>query len=277
MDVDRTDNQAVLTDAQLQWLRQLQLPWRADAMQGLSGERRSLTGRGNEPELLRRYQYGDDVRRIDWPATLRLQRPTVRQPLAVMPGRVQVILDTSPSMHVLPTKWQLARQVYASIGVVATAHADMVCGTDGDGVSPWFIDTSKWLDWASAVQPSGLPFQLPAGLGRSQMTVLISDLWHDDALNGISQLAQQTPHLIVIHLLAASEVTPAIGTEITLRDSENSAEITLTLTPQLIARYQDKLDAWYTTVRHHCHTCAADYIACHDQQSLSHIITEVLQ
>lgn len=277
MDVAHTDNQAVLTDTQLQWLRQLQLPWRADAMQGLSGERRSLTGRGSEPELLRRYQYGDDVRRIDWPATLRLQRPTVRQPLAVMPGRVQVILDTSPSMHVIATKWQLARQIYASIGVVATAHADMVAGIQHDGASPWFIDTSKWLDWASAIQPSGLPFQLPVGLNRAQMTVLISDLWHEDAVNSISQLVRQSSHLIVIHLLGTSEVTPAPGSEITLRDSETNAEISLTLTPQLIARYQDGLDAWRSTLRHHCHTCAADYIACDDQQSLPHIIAEVLQ
>jgi uncharacterized protein (DUF58 family) len=277
MDVARTDISALLTDTQLQWLRQLQLPWRASATQGLSGERRSLTGRGNEPELLRRYQYGDDVRRIDWPATLRLQRPTVRQPLAVMPGRVQVIIDTSPSMHVLPAKWQLARQVYASIGVVATAHADMVCGAGGDGVSPWFIDTSKWLDWASALQPSVLPFRLPTTLSRSQMTVFISDLWHDDALRIISQLAQQTPHLMVVHLLAASEIMPVSGAEITLRDSETNADLTLTLTPQLIARYQDRLDAWRASLRHHCYTCAADYIACNDEQALSHIITEVLQ
>lgn len=277
MDGDRTDNHAVLTDSHLQWLRQLQLPWRAAATQGLSGERRSLTGRGNEPELLRRYQYGDDVRRIDWPATLRLQRPTVRQPLAVMPGRVQVILDTSPSMHAIATKWQLAQQLYASIGVVATAHADMVAGIQQHGASPWFIDTGKWLDWAGALQPSGLPFRLPAGLSHTQMTVLISDLWHDDTVNLISQLTYQTPHLIVIHLLGASEVTPAPGSEITLRDSETNAEITLTLTPQLIARYQDNLTAWRAQIRAHCDARAVDYIACDDQQSLPHIITEVVQ
>lgn len=277
MDVARTDNSAILTDTQLQWLRQLQLPWRAAATQGLTGERRALTGRGNEPELLRRYQYGDDVRRIDWPATLRLQRPTVRQPLTVMPGRVQVILDTSPSMHVIPTKWQMARQLYASIGVVATAHADMVASHEGAVASPWFIDTSKWIDWASAVQPSADPFVLPTGLLRGQMTVFISDLWHTDALEMIRHLATQTPHLIVINLLAYAEVAPATGAEITLRDSERADELTVTLTPQLIARYQDKLDVWRTTVRQHCQALAADYIACHDQQSLPSIITEVLQ
>lgn len=277
MDVARIDNQAIVTDIQLQWLRQLQLPWRTAATQGLIGERRSLTGRGNEPELLRRYQYGDDVRRIDWPATLRLQRPTVRQPLAVMPGRVQIILDTSPSMHLIPSKWQVARQLYASIGVVATAHADMVASAHGSVVSPWFIDTSKWIDWASAVQPSADPFVLPADLLRSQMTVFISDLWHTDALQMIRQLAMQTPHLIVINLLSLSEVDPARGDEITLRDSENAAELTVTLSPQLIARYLDKLDAWRTTVRQHCQTLAVDYVACHDQQSLPSIIAEVLQ
>ncbi|MFZ9859399.1 MAG: DUF58 domain-containing protein [Roseiflexaceae bacterium] len=277
MDGVRTDITAVLTDTQLQWLRQLQLPWRATATQGLIGERRSMTGRGNEPELLRRYQYGDDVRRIDWPATLRLQRPTVRQPLAVMPGRLQVILDTSPSMHVMPTKWQMARQLYASIGVVTTAHADMVASTHGAVVSPWIIDTSTWIDWASAVQPSADPFVLPTGLLQNQMTVFISDLWHTDALEIIRNLARQTPHLIVIHLLAQTEVEPTPGDEITLRDSESDAELTVTLTPQLIARYQEKLTTWRATLRQHCHSLAVDYVACHDQQSLPSIMTEVLQ
>jgi uncharacterized protein (DUF58 family) len=277
MDVARSDNRISLTDTQLQWLRQLQLPWRATATQGLTGERRSLTGRGTEPELLRRYQYGDDVRRIDWPATLRLQRPTVRQPLAVMPGRVQVILDTSPSMHVIASKWQMARQLYASIGVVATAHADMVASMHDGVQSPWFIDTNQWVDWASAIQPQAMPFQMPVGLPANQMTVFVSDLWHDDALRAISQLANQTPHLIIIHLLAASENNPLQGDEITLRDSENTTELTLTLTPQIIQRYQDALDAWRTTVRRHCSAHAVDYIPCHDQQSLPSIMTEVLQ
>lgn len=277
MDAPRTDNSVVLTETQLQWLRQLQLPWRASATHGLVGVRRASAGRGNEPELLRRYQYGDDVRRIDWPATLRLQRPTVRQPLAVMPGRVQVILDTSPSMHLLPTKWHLARQLHASIGVVATAHADMVASVHGTMVSPWFIDTRKWVDWASTVTASTAPFATPTQLAPNQMTILISDLWHDDALRTIRDLASQTPHLLVIHLLAASEVTPERDADMTLRDSESGAEVSVTLTPQLIGRYQEQLDLWRTTLHQQCRASAADYIFCHDQQSLSTIMTEVLQ
>lgn len=277
MDGAHTDNHAILTDAQLQWLRQLQLPWRAMSTQGLSGERRALTGRGNEPELLRRYQYGDDVRRIDWAATLRLQRPTVRQPMAVMPGRVFVLLDTSPSMHVIPAKWQLACQLYASMGVIATAHADMVASVNDDTSSPWFIDTSRWLDWIRAVRPSPLPFRGATRIAANQMTILISDLWHEDALQTISRLASQTHHLIVIHLLATTEAHPAPGDEVTLRDSETGAEMTITLTPSLVQRYQDKLDAWCQTLRQHCRASAADYVRCADYQSLPSIITEVLQ
>lgn len=276
MHASTTDNVPGLTDAYLQWVRQLQLPWRTPAMNGIVGERRAVRGRGNEPELLRRYQYGDDVRRIDWPATLRLQRPTVRQPQAVMPGRIQVILDTSPSMHVIATKWACALSLYASIGVVATAHADMVCGVTDETISPWFIDTTQWLMWVNTVAPRNHAFRY-VPVQRTQMTVLISDLWHDDASETITRIAQQTDQLIVIHLLAAAEEHPVLGGEVTLRDSERAEEITVTLTAELIARYQSHLAERRMFLRQHCHAHDADYVACHDQQSLVAIMTEVMQ
>ncbi len=271
------ENTMLLDDAQLQWLRQLQLPWRTLATRGIAGERRSFTGRGNEPELLRRYQYGDDVRRIDWPATLRLQRPTVRQPQAVMPGRVHVLLDTSPSMHVVSTKWAMARQICAAVGVVATAHGDSVSGMVDAHSSPWFNDANQWLSWVNQIQASPSPMQTAPAVVPCQLIVVISDLWHEEVLQSIQHLRQHCAQLMVVHTLAATEVSPEPGEEITLRDSERADEVTLTLTAQTIQKYQDALEAWCEHLRVHCLAHDVDYTRCHDAQSLVTIMNEVLQ
>lgn len=264
-----------LDDGQLQWLRQLHLPWRTAAWSGAAGERRALRGRGNEPELLRRYQYGDDVRRIDWPATLRLQRPTVRQPHAVMPGRVQVLLDTSPSMHVISTKWERALEITASSGVVATAHADMVCGIT-ETPSAWVIDTTQWLDWVRTVTVSSDAYR-PRMLPSSQMRICISDLWHDDPITTIAQLATHTDQLIIVHLLSTQELDPEVGGEITLCDSEDNTELTVTMTAELVQQYHERLTAWRTRIQDYCRAHAVTYVACHDQQSLASCMLEVTQ
>lgn len=271
------ENQMLLDDAQLQWLRQVQLPWRSSATRGIAGERRALSGRGNEPELLRRYQYGDDVRRIDWPATLRLQRPTVRQPQAVMPGRVHVLLDSSPSMHMIATKWALARQICAAVGVIATAHGDSVSGMADARTSPWYNDTQHWLTWVEHVQASATPLASRPAVVPSQLIILISDLWHEEVFQLIQHLRQQSAQLMVIHTLASSEVTPAPGEEITLHDSERADEVTLTLTPQTVQKYQDALETWCQRLRVHCVSHDADYVRCHDGQSLVAIMNEVIQ
>lgn len=267
----------VLHEDQIQWLRQLRLPWHAPAQWGIGGERRAQRGRGNEPELLRRYQYGDDIRRIDWPATLRLQRPTVRQPQSVMPGRVQVVFDTSASMQIIPAKWRLAQQIGAAYGVIATAHADMVCAVVGEVISPWFTDTAQWLDWIHAMPIDTRPFRHTLASPHSQITVVVSDMWHDDVSRTIQECAQSTDHLIVMHVLSTQEITPEAGRELTLRDSERDEEITVRLTDELVRQYEARLATWRTDIEQRCRAYAADYIACHDEQSLVTIMAEVVQ
>lgn len=65
----------------------------------LHGNYRGLVpGHGSEPGEARRYEPGDDVRRIDWNVTARMQDPHIRQTIADRELETCVAVDLSPSL-----------------------------------------------------------------------------------------------------------------------------------------------------------------------------------
>ncbi|MDQ6696529.1 MAG: DUF58 domain-containing protein, partial [Actinomycetota bacterium] len=65
----------------------------------LHGEYQGLVpGHGSDLGETRGYQAGDDVRRIDWNVTARMQTPYVRQTIADRELESWVLLDFSPSL-----------------------------------------------------------------------------------------------------------------------------------------------------------------------------------
>src|SRR5512134_2102034 len=65
----------------------------------LQGDYRSLFyGQGLDLADLREYQFGDDIRRIDWNVTARLNTPYVRQYIEDREITAWFLLDLSPSV-----------------------------------------------------------------------------------------------------------------------------------------------------------------------------------
>jgi uncharacterized protein (DUF58 family) len=73
----------------------------ARRMEGLlAGDFRSnLLGTGSELAMVRPYEHGDDVRRIDWNVTARTNEPHVRVDLAERVLVTWLVVDASPSME----------------------------------------------------------------------------------------------------------------------------------------------------------------------------------
>ena len=81
-------------------LRRLQLPVVRRLEGLLQGDHRSPSrGEGLDLADLREYQFHDDVRRIDWNATARMNTPYVRDYLEDREIAVWFLLDMSPSMR----------------------------------------------------------------------------------------------------------------------------------------------------------------------------------
>jgi uncharacterized protein (DUF58 family) len=90
---------------------------------------------GSELGDTRQYLEGDDVRRIDWPATARTAETQVHDTIADHELEAWFVVDTSPSMAFGTgggTKQQLAADVVGALGYVVTHTGNRVgCITSG--------------------------------------------------------------------------------------------------------------------------------------------------
>ena len=76
---------------------ELDITMRLDGL--LQGDYRGLVpGHGSEPGETRRYEPGDDVRRIDWNVTARMLEPYIRQSIADRELETAVAIDLTPSL-----------------------------------------------------------------------------------------------------------------------------------------------------------------------------------
>ena len=269
----------LLSVAESAWLTQMQLPWQGLSPHGFAAVRAARHGgRSNEPELLRPYQMGDDVRRVDWAATQRLQHAMVRQPLPQSQGRLSIVLDASPSMRLDATKWHHALRVVAALGVVATSHGDSVqlwC----DDVAPPSHRTDTWFDLCAhvyATAPTTQVFAMPQQLPLSQLAVWCSDLWHADWATQLSQFALMTHTGLVIHLLNESEVMPPLYGDVTLVDSETQQAYTMTVDANLQSQYQASFTAWQQAIAHECNRLGLGYFLVTTTTDLATALREVL-
>lgn len=110
----------------------------------LHGDYRGLVpGHGSEPGETRRYQAGDDVRRIDWNVTARTIEPYVRESVADRELETWVVIDASASMAFGTAnceKRDLALAAAAAVGHLTSRGGNRIGailapGVDGDTVT----------------------------------------------------------------------------------------------------------------------------------------------
>lgn len=122
------------SDELLERLRFIEIYTRKRILAHLLGEyESSLKGTGFEFLEHKRYQRGDDYRRIDWNVTARLQYPFVKQFLAEKEVNVWLISDLSSSMYfgsAQLSKAQVMKEIVAVLGFSAS-YLNMKVGFSG--------------------------------------------------------------------------------------------------------------------------------------------------
>ena len=95
-----------------------------------------LRGHSLDFDDLRAYEYGDQIRDIDWKATARLGSAVVRRSLATRMHTVLFVVDTGLSMSALAhderPKKDLAILTVGVLGLLALRHGDDFCLVNGD-------------------------------------------------------------------------------------------------------------------------------------------------
>lgn len=260
----------LLPESLLAKLRHLRLISRRIRPGTLKGARRS-TRRGSSLEFAdyRDYTPGDDLRRLDWNAYARSERPYIKRYEEEEDLNVHILLDCSISMdwgegdsH----KFTFAQKLAAALGAIALAGGDKLSLYRLDDHVPQIffgpartpqnilpmlgslasVRTASQTDLNHSLQRHSLKATRPG------LLYLISDFLSPNGYaEGIKALAGRGYEVHLLHLLHPEELHPPLRGDLRLIDSETSASQELSLDATLLRRYEQTLANWQREIRNH--------------------------
>ncbi len=128
----------------------------------LQGDYRGLVpGHGTEPGETREYTAGDDVRRIDWNVTARLQHTHVRETIADRELETWILVDRSPSLD-----FGTAQMEKRELAIAAVATVGFLTARIGNRLGAILVDGRTIGEW-------------PARQGRAHLMALLHKLTTD--------------------------------------------------------------------------------------------------
>jgi uncharacterized protein (DUF58 family) len=257
------------------------------------GERPSAQrGEGIEFEEHRPYQPGDDARRIDPNLYARWGAPFVREYNVGQQLTVTLLLDASRSMEPgTPAKLDVARSIATGLAFVALAGSDAVQSGVWSGDRLWWQprrsgsgridDLERW--WAS-FRPKGRSDLVTAvrrvrpELPKRGLTILISDLWSDEAEAAIDALAAAGQALLVVQVLAEEEVHPErySGGSLRMVDVESGDEVDVSLGAPQIDRYRALLGGWTDELRQRTSAVRGRFVRVSNDETAEHVFLRTL-
>ncbi len=222
----------------------------------------------------RPYVPGDDYRRIDHHMRARLGVTLIRLFESEDELPVRVFIDRSGSMA-FERKMQTARELAGAVTFAALAGGDRVVphAVPGPGAQPIARGpTGRHLAswpaleaWLESLEPGG---EVPHGSvlrrvileGRvSGPVVLVSDLmvpgW-EDLIAGVGVASGG----LVLHVLAPSELDPAVAGDLRLVDAENERAVDISTSYGTIDAYVDRAEWFLTDVAARARRAGMEYI-----------------
>ncbi len=230
----RADDADVAADAEVAGRYRLRLQGRHP--HGRLGARRSRAAGGSQEFLdFRDYAPGDDVRHVDWHGFARSGELRVRQYEAEVAPRLDLVVDTSPSMAVTAAKAAAVRQLVAALRTWARLEgtAARVTCLGGEAVDPADLPLGD-----GPVLPT-LP-RVP--LRHGSVRVLLTDaLWSTSPRALLHGLAAGAGHFVCLQLLDPWELAPTPGEVLAMVDVETGERVERVLDAALLAGYQASL------------------------------------
>jgi uncharacterized protein (DUF58 family) len=238
----------------------------------LQGERRSKR-RGQSIEFadFRPYVHGDDLRFVDWNIFGRLDRLFLKMFLEEEDLSLIIALDTSASMRAGdPDAFDYARRTAMALAYVGLVnqHRVSLVGFSSEGVERASnlrgrrkaADVASWLLKREPAGGSGFEQAMrlvgTTRIGRGIMVVLSDFLFHEGFEKGLNMVAGRGYDLYALQILAPQVVDPTrdggVAGDLVLVDSETAAETEVTVTPELMRIYRDRLDRLCGALRGFC-------------------------
>jgi uncharacterized protein (DUF58 family) len=242
----------------------------------------------------REYVAGDDPRRVDRSAFLRLGRLLVKLYEAEDEAAVRVVVDQSASMA-FGRKLEVAREVSAAFSALAANGQDRVrillAGTDGVDAGPWFRGPSALFAVEDRLlrsapvrgdgQPPGRP-DLVGAIRRARQgprgpIVVVSDLLFEDWDEVVRAASAGRADALLVHVLGREDVEPSERGDLRLVDAETGADVEVAVSEATLDSYTATRDAYLAEVEQVCGQHGVAYARVIDDQRVETLVLETLR
>jgi len=203
----------------------------------------AFKGAGIEFEEVRQYQFGDDVRSIDWNVTARVGEPFVKLFREEREQVVRLLVDMSPSQDLgtqQQTKRELVSELVGSLAFAAIKNNDKVGLTLFTDQIERFIPPKKGSQHALRIirdvlltQPTGRGTDLKLAIEQTQRTCkrrsiifIVSDYMCSGYQKALRVLARRHDVIPIVVSDQREWTMPNVGL-IRLRDAENGTVVVL--------------------------------------------------
>ena len=242
----------------------------------LRGDRTaSRRGRGLEFHDFRSYRPGDDFRHIDWNIYARLDQLFLKVHASEEDLTLHLLVDASASMGFgEPSKFDHARRLAAALACIALHNFDRVgvsafAGSLGASLAPSKSrhHLASLLGFLAALPCAGVTAFGPSlrafatRMRHPGIAILISDLLGaEDAQDGIDALRSGGHDVVVIQLLAESEIDPPYEGALRMADAETGDELEVTVDDALRRAYRRRLDGRLREIESYCRRQGVEYL-----------------
>jgi len=250
------------------------------------GSRRAgRSGTSLEFSDFRSYQPGDDIRLIDWNIYGRTQKHYIKRFLDEQEIHAAILLDATPSMQAIETKWTRAKELAAALSFIALNNDDRLTFIPVSASATGKI-TRKGAVYGKNVYTSILSVSgtgtpglfsenlIKENLKHSQMAILITDAMEnlEDFETLFRKLAGSRIEVKLIQVLAQEEIFPEKAGDLMLVDSETGQTVNVSMNENVIKLYQKRLASHNAQLEDLCRKYGFAYVPVTDKDDLQEFL-----
>jgi len=259
---------------------------------GMGRRQGTATGYSVEFADYRKYNYGDDIRYIDWSIYARLRKLFLRQFKAEAEIAVHILLDVSNSMNYGNSpKLHFAKTLAAILRYVGLGGQDRVgLTTFSDrlhGILPpkrGKQQLSYLLDLIEKASPGGASefvqaFRTYAARSSTRgLLIVLSDCFcADDYRHAFRCLSFSGFEVIVVRVLAREELLPELEEGTELRDLEYDGMRGPVVTDAVVAQYRQRMQKFSDELSAFCMSEGFPYVETDSSFSFDEIMVRLLK
>lgn len=282
----------VLDGAFLKKLERLALVVKRPVSGQMKGEKRSVK-RGTSIEFAdyREYTPGDDLRYVDWNTAARLDKLFLKLFVEEEDLYLALLVDSSKSMDFgTPKKIHYATRLAAAIGYIALSNYDRVsvqpyADTLGaplptqrgrTGVTPFFTYLRQMRAEGQTAFSTTLRRYASASKHKG-VAVVCSDFFDTQWQEGVKALLARGFQVALLQILDSGEIMPQLAGDLRIIDSESGESKEMSVSPPLLARYQQAFDAFCGELEGFSHRYGVDYLRTSTEVPVEEMVLKVMR